>query len=122
MMARNLLVAARIAPLSVDAETETTVRIAAIPAFLDEQHWIDYSKGVNLTADAGQTSKKAATTIPGQTISDVELVTATPSAAFVIAPGLFASETTDWGAHWRAVPLPDIYPTYRGFSGVGGWS
>jgi hypothetical protein len=25
------------------------------------------------------------------------------------------------GAHWRAVALPDIYPTYKGFDGMGGW-
>ena len=91
-------------------------------AFLDRQHWIDYSQGVSFTADAGQTWKKATTTNPSKTASGVELVTTPSSAVFVLAAGLFASESTDWGVHWRAVALPDIYPTYRGFAGQGGWN
>ena len=91
-------------------------------AFLDEQHWIDYSQGVNFTSDAGQTWTKVATTNPSKTANDVELIGPPSSAVFVIAPGLFVSESNDWGAHWRAVALPDIYPTYRGFSGLGGSS
>jgi photosystem II stability/assembly factor-like uncharacterized protein len=90
--------------------------------FVDDQHWIDYSKGVYFTADAGQTWIKATTTNPEQTANAVELVAASSPLAVALAPGLFASETTDWGAHWHAVKLPDIYPTYTGFDGQGGWS
>ena len=89
-------------------------------AFLDEQHWIDYSQGVNFTDDAGQSWRKVTTTNPSKTATDVELITTPSSAVFVLAAGLFASESTDWGVHWHAVALPDIYPTYRGFAGQGG--
>ena len=89
---------------------------------LDDRHWLDFSKGMNFTADAGGTWKSTKTTNPTQTVNGVDLI-ATPSAAVIaLAPGLFASETTDWGLHWRAVKLPDIYPTYSGFSGQGGWT
>jgi hypothetical protein len=91
-------------------------------AFLDDQHWIDYSHGLNFTADGGASWKTVATTNPGKGTSDVELLTTASPEVIAIAPGLFASETTDWAAHWRAVPLPDIYPTYKGFEGVGGWN
>lgn len=88
--------------------------------FLDQQHWVDYSQGVNFTADAGQTWKKITTTNPSKTATDVELVNKPSSAVFVLSAGVFASESTDWGVHWRAVALPDIYPTYNGFAGQGG--
>ena len=90
--------------------------------FLDDQHWIDDSQGLNFTSDGGQTWRKVSTTNPGKTTTDVELVTSPASAVIVLAPGLFASETTDWGAHWRAVALPDIYPSYAGLDGQGGWN
>jgi len=89
-------------------------------AFLDQRRWIDSSQGLNLTVDGGQTWTKVTTTNPGKTVTGVEVIG--NGAAVAFAPGLFASETVDWGAHWKAVALPDIYPTYRGFSSQGGWS
>jgi photosystem II stability/assembly factor-like uncharacterized protein len=89
-------------------------------ALLDGQHWIDDSQGLNFTADGGQTWRKVSTTNPGKTTSAVEMTGSPPSAVIALAPGLFASETTDFGAQWRAVALPDIYPTYQGFDSQGG--
>jgi photosystem II stability/assembly factor-like uncharacterized protein len=90
--------------------------------FVDDQHWIDYSAGVNVTADGGQTWRKVTTTNPGKSTNAIEVVKSPTIKLIALAPGLFASETADWGAHWRAVELPDIYPTYSGFEGDGGWS
>ena len=77
---------------------------------------------VYLTSDGGATWKRAATTNPGKTASDVELVRSPAATVIVVAPGIFASATSDWGGHWRAVGLPDVYPSYKGFAGAGGWS
>jgi hypothetical protein len=89
--------------------------------FLDEQRMIDLKDGVFMSDDAGQSWKRVTTTLPGKAVSGAELVAGVPGAAIVFAPGVFASETTDWGQHWKAVGLPDIYPSYAGFSGEGGW-
>ena len=98
---------------------------------LDDQRWVAYSTSVSglsqgsavyLTSDGGATWKRAATTNPGKTASDVELVRSPAATVIVVAPGIFASATSDWGAHWRAVGLPDVYPSYKGFDGAGGWS
>jgi hypothetical protein len=89
--------------------------------FLDEQRMIGLKDGVFLSDDAGQSWKRVTTTLPGKTVSGAELVAGVPGAAIVFAPGVFASETTDWGLHWKAIGLPDIYPSYSGFGGEGGW-
>ena len=89
---------------------------------LDDRRWIAYSNAVYFTTDGGASWKREATTNPGQATSDVELVRSPTATLIVVAPGIFASATNDWGVHWRAVGLPDIYPSYKGFPGAGGWS
>ena len=89
---------------------------------LDDQRWVSYADGVYFTSDGGQSWRRVSTTNPGKATNAVELIRSPSTVVFAVAPGIFASMTTDWGAHWRAVGLPDIYPSYSGFEGDGGWS
>jgi photosystem II stability/assembly factor-like uncharacterized protein len=91
-------------------------------AFLDDQHWVSYSTDVYFTGDSGVSWKREATTNPGKATSDVEVLRSPAPTVIVVAPGIFASATSDWGVHWHAVGLPDTYPSYKGFDGAGGWS
>jgi len=65
--------------------------------------------------------KQASTTNPVKDPSGVEVLHSAPGSVLVLAPGVIASMTTDWGAHWRTVGLPQIYQSYTGVNGMGGW-
>jgi photosystem II stability/assembly factor-like uncharacterized protein len=88
--------------------------------YLDSRHWLAYDKSFFITSDAGATWHPTAPTITAKNMSAVEVLRLAPGTAIALEPGVIASMTTDWGAHWRAVGLPQIYQSYRGFNGSGG--
>ena len=89
--------------------------------YLDSRHWIAYDKTFFLTSDAGATWHPVSPTITAKDMSAVEVISAVPGTVVALEPGVIASMTTDWGAHWRSVGLPQIYQSYRGLNGGGGW-
>lgn len=104
------------------AETACGNCQAAI-AFLDAQHWLGWNGSQLLVSDdGGQTFRPDKTTNPSQVVSGVELIAGVPGAAIVFEAGVFASETLDYGAHWKAIGLANVYTSYSGFQGVGGWN
>jgi photosystem II stability/assembly factor-like uncharacterized protein len=88
--------------------------------YLDSRRWLAYDKRFYMTSDAGATWHPTSPAITAKNMSAVEVMRLTPGTVIALEPGVIASMTTDWGAHWRAVGLPQIYQSYRGFNGSGG--
>lgn len=88
---------------------------------MDANHWMAYDKAFFISSDAGATWRPTTPTITAKNMSAVEVIRSAPGTVVVLEPGVFASMSTDWGGHWRRVGLPEIYQSYRGLNGSGGW-
>jgi photosystem II stability/assembly factor-like uncharacterized protein len=88
--------------------------------YLNSKRWLAYDKSFFITSDAGTTWHSTYATITAKSMSAVEVTRLAPGTVVALEPGVIASMTTDWGAHWRVVGLPQIYQSYHGFNGSGG--
>jgi photosystem II stability/assembly factor-like uncharacterized protein len=105
--------------------TPQPVQAPGSVVFLDDHRWLAAGDGVFASTDAGHTWRSTSTMRPPAGYGGVQVIRSHPGTAFVLSPdeigGLFASVTTDWGAHWHAVGLPETYQSYTGVAGMGGW-
>ncbi len=109
-------------PQSVKGPDDATCSICDYPLFfLDTRRWLAVGDGLFLTNDAGLNWRSITTTNPGSTTTGVEVIRSRPGTAFELARGVSVSVTSDWGVHWHTVGLPQVYPTYTGVAGMGGW-
>ena len=96
---------------------------------LDENHWlIVASDNVYASSDGGAKWRKVAgAPYPSDVMNGVRVIPGHPQLVIAYAGlpgpngGLAASMSRDWGQHWTNLGLPDVYPTYRGICGWGGW-